>query len=83
MKKLGECHLDRPIRAIALYPMGFEKMAVAVENSNDPSKSDFMILDVSVVGDGAFVEGTKKEAAFGNVSMITYKAGNQWNLSGF
>ncbi len=83
VKKLGECHFDRPIRAIALYPMGFEKMAVAVENSNDPSKSDFMILDVSVVGDGAFVEGTKKEAAFGNVSMITYKAGNQWNLSGF
>ena len=42
-----------------------------------------MLLNVSVVGDGTIVEGSKKEAVFGDVSMIVYKAGNQWTLSGF
>lgn len=83
VKKLGSCHFDRPIKAIALYPIGYELLAVAVENSSDSSKSDFMLLNVSVVGDGAIVEGSKKEAVFGDVSMIVYKAGNQWTLSGF
>lgn len=80
VKKLESCQFDGNIKAIALNPLNYEQLAVAVENSNNPSKSDFMILDVSVVGDGTVVEGSKKEAAFGNVSSIYYKVGMQLDL---
>lgn len=80
VKKLEGCRFDKPIKAIAIHPLNFEQLAVAVENSSDASKCDFMILDVSYVGDGKIIDGSRQEAALGNVSKLYYKIGNQWNV---
>ena len=65
------------IREIALCPTNFERLAIAVENADDPSKSDFMILDVSVVGKGKLIEGTEVKGKCGRVVDIIYKIGDQ------
>ena len=48
----------RTIRDIAVCPTNYERLGIALENADDTSKSDFMVLDVSVVGDGKTLEGT-------------------------
>lgn len=65
------------IREIALCATNYERLAVAVENAGDASKSDFMILDVSVVGKGQLVEGTEIKGKCGRVVDIVYKIGDQ------
>lgn len=68
------------IRDIALCTTNNERLAIAVENAEDPSKSDFMILDVSVVGKGKLVEGTEVKGKCGRVVDIMYKVGDQMNI---
>lgn len=82
VKELKGTTFERPIRAIALNPLSKgEELAVVVENADDPSKSDFMLLDVGVVADGAVIEGSYQEAVFGRVYYVTYKMGDQWSVS--
>lgn len=65
------------IRDIALCPTNFERLAIALENADDPEKSDFMILDVSVLGKGKVIEGTEVKGKCGRVVDIIYKIGDQ------
>lgn len=82
VKELKGTTFTRPIRAIALNPTSKgEELAVAVENEDDPEKSDFMLLDVGVVADGMVIEGSLREGAFGKVYYMTYKVGDQWSIS--
>ena len=80
MKELKGSILSGKINALAVCRTDPQKLAVAYENASDKSKSDFVLLDISVIGDGAVIENTKKEAAFGMVVAIIYKVGNQWVL---
>lgn len=68
------------IREIALCDTNYERLAIAVANAEDASKSDFMILDVSVVGKGQLVEGTEIKGICGHVVDIIYKIGDQGNV---
>ena len=82
VKELKGTTFERPIRAIAINPTSKgEELAVVVENADDPAKSDFMLLDVGVVADGAVIDGSYREAAFGKVYYVTYKIGDQWSVS--
>lgn len=83
--KTNECERLRndftgPIREIALCLTNYERLAIAVTNAADASKSDFMVLDVSVVGRGATVEGTEVIGKCGKVVDIMYKVGSQWDI---
>lgn len=80
VKELKGSILSGKINALAVCRTDPQKLAVAYENASDKSKSDFVLLDISVIGDGAVIENTKKEAAFGMVVAIIYKVGNQWVL---
>lgn len=67
------------IKEIALCLTDYQKLAVISENPSNPGKNDFMLLDVSVIGDGVTIEGSKKEAVLGNVVYMVYKIGGQWD----
>ena len=82
VRELEGTQFDGKIKAIAINPTNPEHLAVAVENKDNSERSDFMVLNVSVVEDGKIIEGTLQKAAFGNVNHISYKVGNQWDLSG-
>ncbi len=69
----------RTIRDIAVCPTNYERLGIALENTDDTSKSDFMVLDVSVVGDGKTLEGMEFIGKFGRVVDLIYKIGNQWD----
>ena len=60
-------------------PTNYERLGIALENTDDTSKSDFMVLDVSVVGDGKTLEGMEFIGKFGRVVDLIYKIGNQWD----
>lgn len=66
------------IREIAINRVDSERLAIALENAEDASKSDFMVLDVSVVGKGKVVEGTEVKGKCGRVVDMVYKIGDQW-----
>lgn len=70
----------RKILDIACCPTNFERLGVVLVNAGDASKSDFMELDVSVVGGGKTVEGMEHLGKFGPVVDIVYKVGNQWDV---
>lgn len=70
---------ERTIRDIAVCPTNYERLGIALENADDTSKSDFMVLDVSVVGDGKTLEGMEFIGKFGRVVDLIYKIGNQWD----
>lgn len=65
---------------IAICATNSERLAVALENIDDPQKSDFMILDVSVVGRGKTIPGTEVKGKCGRVVDILYKVGNMGDL---
>lgn len=69
------------IREIALCATNYERLAIAIENAEDSAKSDFMILDVSVLGKGKIVEGTEVKGKCGPVVDIIYKIGDQADVS--
>ena len=69
------------IREIALCATNYERLAIALENAEDPSKSDFMILDVSVVGRGKLIEGTEVKGKCGKVMDIIYKIGSHADVA--
>lgn len=71
----------RPIREIALCSTNFERLGIALENAGDKQKSDFMVLDVSVVSRGKTVEGTEVIGKCGPVVDILYKVGVQGDVS--
>ncbi len=66
------------IKEIAICSTNAQRLAVVSENPSTPGKCDFRLLDVSVVGDGATVQGSTIESSFGNVVNIMYKAGSQY-----
>lgn len=68
------------IREIAISRANPERLAVALENAEDASKSDFMVLDVSVVGKGKVIEGTEVKGKCGRVVDVIYKIGDQWSI---
>ena len=69
----------RTIRDIAVCPTNYERLGIVLENAEDASKSDFMVLDVSVVGDGKTLDGMEFIGKFGRVVDMIYKIGNQWD----
>ncbi|MEG2277453.1 MAG: PKD-like family lipoprotein [Odoribacter sp.] len=68
------------IRDIALCATNYERLGIAVENAENPEKSDFMILDVSVVGGGKTIPGTEVKGKCGKVVDILYKIGDQGDV---
>ena len=79
MKELKGTKFAGKIKEIALCLTDYQKLAVISENPSQPGKNDFILLDVSVIGDGAIIEGSSKEAVFGNVVDLVYKLGSQWD----
>lgn len=71
----------RPVREIALCATNYERLGIAVQNIADARKSDFMVLDVSVVGRGKTIEGSVVEGKCGPVVDILYKIGDQGEVS--
>lgn len=70
---------DRGIRDIAVCPTNYERLGIVLENADDASKSDFMELDVSQIGEGKTLEGMEFIGKFGRVVDLIYKIGNQWD----
>lgn len=81
VRELKGTAFNGTIKAICIDPRNYSQLAVAVQNAGNSSCCDFMLLDISVVGDGKLIEGSHKEAALGNVTSIAYKLGSQWNDS--
>ncbi len=79
VKELKGTKFAGKIKEIALCLTDYQKLAVISENPSQPGKNDFILLDVSVIGDGAIIEGSSKEAVFGNVVDLVYKLGSQWD----
>lgn len=70
----------RGIREIAVCPTNYERLGIVLENASDATKSDFMELDVSVVGGGKTIEGKEHIGKFGVVVDMIYKIGSQWDI---
>lgn len=66
----------RPVRNIAICRANYERLGIALQNAADASQSDFMELDVSVIGEGKTV--MSREGISGKVVDIIYKLGDQW-----
>lgn len=79
VKELKGTTFDGKIKEIALCLTDYQKLAVISENPSKPGKNDFTLLDVSVIGDGATIKDSKKEAVLGNVVNVVYKLGSQWD----
>lgn len=76
-------NFDRPIRDIAICYANSEQLGIALENLEDRNKSDFMVLNVSVVGKGETIVGSEHLGKCAVVKDILYKVGDQWVMSGY
>ncbi|MFA6756036.1 MAG: PKD-like family lipoprotein [Bacilli bacterium] len=70
----------REIRDIEICSTDQEKLGVVLVNALDNNRSDFYLLDVSIVGGGKTVEGYKHIGEFGKVVDLSYKVGSQWDM---
>lgn len=73
----------RPIRDIAICYANTEQLGIALQNEKDSTKSDFMVLDISVVGAGKIILGTEQIGKCAVVKDILYKVGDQGVMGGF
>ena len=69
------CDLKRPIANMAINPVTSETLGVTIESENNASLCDFLVLDVSIAGNGKVV--TEKKSVTRNVVHILYKIGNK------
>lgn len=64
------------IRDIAICRANYERLGMALENSSDPSTSDFMEVNVSIAEEGRVV--MSRTGIAGRAVDVIYKLGGQW-----
>lgn len=73
------CDLGQPITNMAINPVASEQLGVSIVSESDAALCDFLVLDVSTVGNGKII--MQKNACARNVVHILYKLGDQNSIN--